>query len=72
MLMAFAAANAGLFLLAVVGPSIAVAGALPQMRWMRSLWIKAVSVIALLPLIAGGIFKASIYMSRNSAENRHF
>jgi hypothetical protein len=33
------------------------------MRWMRSLWIKAVSVIALLPLIAGGIFKASIYMS---------
>jgi hypothetical protein len=63
MLMAFAAANAGLFLLAVVGPSIAVAGALPQMRWMRSLWIKAVSVIALLPLIAGGIFKASIYMS---------
>jgi hypothetical protein len=63
MLMAFAAANAGLFLLAVVGPSIAVVGALPQMRWMRSLWIKAVSVIALLPLIAGGIFKASIYMS---------
>jgi hypothetical protein len=63
MLMAFAAANAGLFLLAVVGPSIAVAGALPQMRWMRSLWIKAVSVIAFLPLIAGGIFKASIYMS---------
>ena len=63
MLMAFAAANAGLFLLAVVGPSIAVAGSLPQMRWMRSLWIKAVSVIAFLPLIAGGIFKASIYMS---------
>ena len=63
MLMAFAAANAGLFLLAVVGPSIAVAGAIPQMRWMRSLWIKAVSVIAFLPLIAGGIFKASIYMS---------
>jgi hypothetical protein len=63
MLMAFAAANAGLFLLAVVGPSIAVTGALPQMRWMRSLWIKAVSVIALLPLVAGGIFKASIYMS---------
>jgi hypothetical protein len=63
MLMAFAAANAGLFLLAVLGPSIAVVGALPQMRWMRSLWIKAVSVIALLPLIAGGIFKASIYMS---------
>ena len=63
MLMAFAAANAGLFLLAIIGPSIAIASAIPQMRWMRSLWLKAVSVIALLPLVAGGIFKSVTYMT---------
>jgi len=63
MLIAFAAANAGLFLLAVLGPSISVASAIPQMRWLRSLWLKAVTVIALLPLVAGAVFKASIYMA---------
>jgi hypothetical protein len=30
------------------------------MRWLRMLWLKAVVVIALLPLIAGGIFKAGV------------
>jgi hypothetical protein len=63
MLLAFAAANAGLFLLSVLGPSIAVASVLPQMRWLRSLWLKALTVIAILPLVAGGIFKASTYMT---------
>jgi len=60
LLLAFISAQAGLFLLAVLGPSVAVASALPQMRWLRSLWLKAVTVIAALPLVAGGIFKASI------------
>jgi hypothetical protein len=63
MLIAFAAANAGLFLLAVLGPSISVVSAIPQMRWLRSLWLKAVTVIAFLPLVAGGVFKASVYMA---------
>jgi hypothetical protein len=62
LLLAFISAHAGLFLLAVLGPSVAVASALPQMRWLRSLWLKAVTVIAVLPLVAGGIFKASVYM----------
>jgi hypothetical protein len=62
MLLAFISAQAGLFLLAVLGPSVAVASALPQMRWLRALWLKAVTVIAVLPLVAGGIFKASLYM----------
>ena len=62
LLLAFISAQAGLFLLAVLGPSVAVASALPQMRWLRSLWLKAVTVIAVLPLVAGGIFKASLYM----------
>jgi hypothetical protein len=30
------------------------------MRWLRSLWIKAVAVLALLPVAAGGIFKAGV------------
>jgi hypothetical protein len=63
MLMAFAAANAGLFLLAVMAPSIAVASALPQMRWMRFFWFKALTLIAILPLVAGAIFKASTFMA---------
>ncbi len=60
MLFAFASANAVLFVLAVLAAPVAVAGVIPQMRWLRSLWLKAVVVIALLPLIAGGIFKAGI------------
>jgi hypothetical protein len=60
MLFAFGAANAALYVMAVVAAPIAVAGVLRQMRWMRSLWIKAAAVLALLPLAAGGIFKASV------------
>jgi len=29
------------------------------MRWLRSLWIKGTSIVALMPIVAGGIFKAS-------------
>jgi hypothetical protein len=60
MLFAFASANAVLFILAMLAAPVAVAGVIPQMRWLRSLWLKAVVVIALLPLVAGGIFKAGI------------
>ena len=60
MLFAFGAANAALYVMAVVAAPIAVAGVLRHMRWMRSLWIKAVAVLALLPVAAGGIFKASV------------
>jgi len=60
MLFAFAAANAVLFILAVLGPPLAIASALPQVTWLRSLWLKAVIVIALLPVVAGGVFKAGL------------
>ena len=60
MLFAFASANAVLFVLAVIAAPVAVAGVIPQMRWLRTLWLKAVVVIALLPMIAGGIFKAGV------------
>lgn len=60
MLFAFASANAVLFILAVLGPPLAIASVLPQVTWLRSLWLKAVIVIALLPVVAGGIFKAGL------------
>ncbi|MBN2118727.1 MAG: hypothetical protein JW730_19310 [Anaerolineales bacterium] len=63
MLFAFAAANAVLFILAVLAPPLAIASVLPQARWLRSLWMKAVILIALLPIVAGGVFKAGMAAS---------
>ena len=59
-LFAFAAANATLFVMAVVAPLVAVVSVIPQMRWLRGLWLKAVGLLALLPVVAGAIFKASL------------
>lgn len=60
---AFASANAVLFILAVLGPPLAVVSAIPQMRWLRSLWLKALTLIAIMPIVAGGIFKAGLAAS---------
>ena len=59
MAMAFAAANAAMYIMAVIAPFVAVTGAVPHMRWLRSLWVKGTSIVALMPIVAGGIFKAS-------------
>lgn len=63
MLFAFGAAQAVFFLMAVVAPSLAIASVIPQMRWMRALWLKAVALLALIPIIAGGIFKATVALA---------
>lgn len=63
MLFAFASANAVLFILAVLAPPLAIASVLPQAAWLRSLWMKAVVLIALLPIVAGGVFKAGMAAS---------
>lgn len=60
LLFAFSSAQAALFVLAVLGPGVAVGAVIPQMRWLRSLWLKGVVLISLLPLVAGGIFKAAV------------
>lgn len=57
---AFAAANTVLYILAYLGPPVAVVSVIPQMRWLRSLWIKAASIVALLPFVAGAIFDAGV------------
>lgn len=63
MIFAFGVAQSTLFVLAVLGPSFAVASVIPEMRWLRSLWIKGVVVVAIMPVMAGGIFKAGILAS---------
>ena len=63
MLFAFASANAVLYILAVLAPPLAIASVLPQAGWLRSLWMKAVILIALLPIVAGGVFKAGLAAS---------
>ena len=59
-LFAFAAANAALYVLAVVGPPVAVLSVIPQMHWLRGMWLKAVGLLALLPVVAGAVFKAGL------------
>jgi hypothetical protein len=63
MIFAFGIAQSTLYVLAVLGPSFAVASVIPEMRWLRSLWIKAVVLVAIMPIMAGGIFKAGILAS---------
>src|SRR6266511_3859184 len=60
MLFAFGVAQATLYSLAAIGPSVAVASVIPEMKWLRSLWIKGTVLVALMPVMAGGIFKAGI------------
>jgi hypothetical protein len=63
MIFAFGVAQSTLYVLAVLGPSFAVVSVIPDMKWVRSLWIKGVVLIAILPIMAGGIFKAGILAS---------
>ena len=61
--MAFAAAQAVLFILAVISAPVAIISVIPQMGWLRGLWLKAAVIVAILPLAAGGIFKATTAVS---------
>jgi hypothetical protein len=63
MLFAFGVAQATLFSLAALGPSVAVASVIPEMKWLRSLWIKGAVLVSIMPIMAGGIFKAGIGIS---------
>jgi hypothetical protein len=63
MLFAFGVAQATLFSLAALGPGVAVASVIPEMKWLRSLWIKGAVLVSIMPIMAGGIFKAGIGVS---------
>jgi len=60
MLFSFAAASAAMFVIAILAPTASVLGAIPQMAWLRSLLLKAATLLALLPIVVGGIFVAGI------------
>src|SRR6185503_8330173 len=63
MIFAFGVAQSTLYVLAVLGPSFSIASVIPELRWLRSLWIKGVVLVAIMPIMAGGIFKAGILAS---------
>ncbi len=60
LLLAFAVAQSMMFVLAVIGPSVAVMSVTPHLTWLRGLWLKAVTIVAIMPLVAGGIFKGFV------------
>ena len=62
LILAFVIANATLFLLAMLGPILAVASSIDELKWLRALWLKAVIVVSLLPLAAGVIFNVGLLM----------
>src|SRR5271157_1043683 len=59
-LVAFASGHAAMYVLAAIGPAVMVAGVIPKMRWLRGLWLQGTVIIALLPVVAAGIFKVGI------------
>ena len=59
-LVAFASGHAAMYVLAAIGPVVMVAGVIPKMRWLRGLWLQGIVIIALLPVVAAGIFKVGI------------
>jgi len=60
MLFAFGSANAVLFILAFLGPPVSVVAVIPQMRWLRSLWLKAASLVAILPFVGAGFSRPAL------------
>jgi len=60
MMFAFAAAAAALYLLAVLAAPLGVAGVIPSFRWLRGMWLKALALVCLVPIVAGAIFKAGV------------
>ena len=68
LLFSFVVANVALYIMAVVAVPIAVAAVIPQMRWLSTLWLKAAALLSLLPIVAGGIFKAGVSLGFTFAD----
>lgn len=62
LVMAFFVIHSVLYLLAYLGPVLAVISVIPQARWLRGLWIKAATVLALMPLLAGAVFSSGFLL----------
>jgi hypothetical protein len=59
-IVAFASGHSVMYVLAAIGPVCMVAGVIPPARWIRGMWLKAAVIVALLPIVAAGVFKAGI------------
>ena len=67
MLFAVVASTAALYVIAMLAPPVAVMGVIPQMSWLRSLLIKAATLLAVLPIVTGGVFVAGVKASSFAA-----
>jgi hypothetical protein len=59
-----AAYTALTYLLAVIAPVVLVLGALPPLRWLPALWLKATVVVWLLPLADAFLLRAGLSLYR--------
>lgn len=64
--MAIAAYTALAYLLAVIAPLVIVLGALPPLRWLQALWLKAITLTFLLPLIDALLLRAAVSLFFNT------
>lgn len=66
LVLALAAYIALAYLLTTMAPLVLVLGALQPLRWLYSLWLKAVTIVFLLPLVDALLIKAAVSMSVNT------
>lgn len=64
--MAIAAYTALAYMLAVLAPLVIVLGALPPLRWLHALWLKAITLTFLLPLIDALLLRAAVSLFFNT------
>lgn len=66
LVLALAAYIALAYLLTTIAPLVLVLGALQPLRWLYSLWLKAVTIVFLLPVVDGLLLKGAVSMSVNT------
>ncbi|MCC7362056.1 MAG: hypothetical protein IT317_21405 [Anaerolineales bacterium] len=63
--LALAAYTALAYLLTTLAPVVLILGSLPPMRWLQALWLKAVVVTFLIPIIDALLLKAAVSLFYN-------
>ena len=61
--LALAAYTALAYLLTTLAPLVLVLGALPPLRWLSALWLKAVTVVFLIPVVDALLLKAGVSLA---------
>ncbi len=63
--LALAAYTALAYLLTTLAPVVLILGSLPPMRWLQALWLKAVVVTFLIPIVDALLLKAAVSLFYN-------